>query len=78
MFGKSKGKKKGKPEDNAPKEDSKAKKPDSKKKGKDGDTVVDDESKVKRSDQIKICIGFLLLASVILMIVSFISYFFTW
>ena len=78
MFGKSKGKKKGKPEDNAPKEDSKAKKPDSKKKGKDGDTVVDDESKVKRSDQIKICIGFLLLAFVILMIVSFISYFFTW
>ena len=34
MFGKSKGKKKGKPEDNALKEDSKAKKPDPRKKAR--------------------------------------------
>ncbi|MBO4875369.1 MAG: DNA translocase FtsK [Bacteroidales bacterium] len=71
MFGK-----KGKKQDKQ-KEDTKSKKSnDTKKKG--SEPVVDDESKVKRSDQIKICIGFLLLAFVILMIVSFISYFFTW
>ena len=71
MFGK-----KGKKQD-MQKEDAKSKKSnDTKKKG--SEPVVDDESKVKRSDQIKICIGFLLLAFVILMIVSFISYFFTW
>ena len=71
MFGK-----KGKKQDKK-KEDSKSKKSeDTKKKG--GEPVADDESKVKRADQIKICIGFLLLAFVILMVVSFISYFFTW
>ena len=71
MFGK-----KGKKQDKQ-KEDAKSKKSnDTKKKG--SEPVVDDESKVKRSDQIKICIGFLLLAFVVLMIVSFISYFFTW
>lgn len=46
-------------------------------KKKAGD-AIDDESNVKRSDQIKICIGVLLLAFVIIMVISFISYFFTW
>ena len=72
MFGKSKGKKADKQ-----KNDAKSKKSENTKKKGDGQ-VVDDESKVKRADQIKICIGFLLLAFVILMVVSFISYFFTW
>lgn len=72
MFGKSKKKKQDKQ-----KEDSKSKKSENTKK-KGDEPVVDDESKVKRADQIKICIGFLLLAFVILMVVSFISYFFTW
>jgi len=71
MFGK-----KGKKQDKQ-KEDSKSKKSENTKK-KGDEPVVDDESKVKRADQIKICIGFLLLAFVILMVVSFISYFFTW
>ena len=72
MFGKSKKKKQDKQ-----KEDAKSKKSeDTKKKG--DEQVVDDESKIKRSEQIKICIGVLLLAFVIIMIVSFISYFFTW
>ncbi|MBO7133863.1 MAG: DNA translocase FtsK [Bacteroidales bacterium] len=78
MFGKSKEKKKGKPEAEKPKDDSKTKKPEPKKKGKDGNVADDDDSKVKRSYQIKICIGVLLLAFVIIMLVSFISYFFTW
>jgi len=72
MLGKSK--KKNKIEAESQKDEGKAKKPDTKKKGKD----TEDESKVKRSDQIKICIGVLLLAFVIIMVVSFISYFFTW
>ena len=72
MFGKSKKKKQDKQ-----KEDAKSKKSENTKK-KGDEPVVDDESKVKRADQIKICIGFLLLAFVILMVVSFISYFFTW
>ena len=87
MFGKSKGKK-GKTQDKQ-KEDAKSKKTDDTKKAdetkgaddtkKKGDKqAADDESKVKRADQIKICIGFLLLAFVILMVVSFISYFFAW
>ncbi|MBO4615627.1 MAG: DNA translocase FtsK [Bacteroidales bacterium] len=60
------------------------KSPETKSKKKEGDAkkgeneAIDDESKVKRSDQIKICIGVLLLAFVIIMVVSFISYFFTW
>ena len=74
MFGKSK--KKNKAEADSPKDEGKAKKPDTKKKAKEAE--VDDESKVKRSDQIKISIGVLLLAFVIIMVVSFISYFFTW
>ncbi len=74
MLGRSK--KKNKVEADSPKDEGKAKKPDTKKKGKETDS--DDESKVKRSDQIKISIGVLLLAFVIIMIVSFISYFFTW
>ncbi|MBR5982767.1 MAG: DNA translocase FtsK [Bacteroidales bacterium] len=74
MFGKSK--KKNKVEADSPKDEGKAKKPDTKKKGKEADN--DDESKVKRSDQIKISVGVLLLAFVIIMVVSFISYFFTW
>ena len=74
MLGRSK--KKNKVEADSPKDEGKAKKPDTKKKGKESDS--DDESKVKRSDQIKISIGVLLLAFVIIMIVSFISYFFTW
>ena len=74
MLGRSK--KKNKVEADSPKDEGKAKKPDTKKKGKESDN--DDESKVKRSDQIKISIGVLLLAFVIIMIVSFISYFFTW
>ena len=74
MLGRSK--KKNKVEADSPKDEGKAKRPDTKKKGKESDS--DDESKVKRSDQIKISIGVLLLAFVIIMIVSFISYFFTW
>lgn len=74
MLGRSK--KKNKVEADSPKDEGKAKKLDTKKKGKESDS--DDESKVKRSDQIKISIGVLLLAFVIIMIVSFISYFFTW
>ncbi len=74
MLGKSK--KKNKVEADSPKDEGKAKKPDTKKKGKETDN--DDESKVKRSDQIKISVGVLLLAFVIIMVVSFISYFFTW
>jgi len=77
MFGISKKKKKGKAKSESSKTDSKAKAPaDSKK--KDKGTAIDDESKVKRSEQIKICIGVLLLVFVIIMVVSFISYFFTW
>ena len=66
------------------KSDGKPKKsPETKSKKKEGDAkdaseAIDDESKVKRSDQIKISIGVLLLAFVIIMVVSFISYFFTW
>jgi DNA segregation ATPase FtsK/SpoIIIE and related proteins len=72
------GKKKDEKSDGKPK-----KSPETKSKKKEGDAkgandAIDDESKVKRSDQIKICIGVLLLAFVIIMVVSFISYFFTW
>ncbi|MBO7481003.1 MAG: DNA translocase FtsK 4TM domain-containing protein [Bacteroidales bacterium] len=75
MLGRSK--KKNRVEAESPKDEGKAKKPAApKKKGKEAD--VDDESKVKRSDQIKISIGVLFLAFVIIMVVSFISYFFTW
>ncbi|MBO7571774.1 MAG: DNA translocase FtsK [Bacteroidales bacterium] len=78
MLGKSKDKKKEKLEAEKPSDEPKTKKSDSKKKGKDGNVADDGEGKVKRSDQIKICIGVLLLAFVIIMVLSFISYFFTW
>ena len=42
------------------------------------DNSVDDEQKVKRSEQIKICIGVLLLVFALIMVISFVSYFFTW
>lgn len=57
------------------------KKPSSNKtadKSKEADKQVAKEARAKRAEQIKICIGILSLVFVLIMLVSFISYFSTW